>query len=134
MREEIPPKKETAKKVVKNILRIRPGGKRALSYEDTVIVMDGSGSIGSCEFENGKKAMKPLMEFVQADLDSKFAMITFASGVRSDFPFLPQLTAAKKIDAVRFPGGSTNTQAGLEEAFREIKKGAVPSSCCSTLL
>ena len=96
--------------------------------------MDGSGSIGSCEFENGKKAMKSLMEFVQAGLDSKYAMVTFASGVRRDFDFLPQLKAATKIDAVKYPSGSTNTQAGLAEAFNIFKKGAIPSSCRSTLL
>ena len=96
--------------------------------------MDGSGSIGSCEFENGKKAMKPLMEHVQPNLNAKYAMVTFASGVRKDFGFLPQLVAASKIESVTFPSGSTNTQAGLAQALNMFKGTSVEVRCPILLL
>ena len=78
--------------------------------------MDGSGSVGSCEFGNGKKAMQSLMEFKDPQKDFKYAMVTFSHNVRTDFDFLPQENATKKVGSVYFPGGSTNTQAGLARA------------------
>lgn len=123
LREKIPPKNETAKKVVSNFLRIRPGGKRNVDLEDVVIVMDGSGSIGNCEFGNGKKAMQSLMELKQSDIDAKYAMVTFSNNVRTDFDFSPQLDAARKISSVTFPSGSTNTQAGLAQALNLFVSG-----------
>ncbi|CAB3993071.1 Hypothetical predicted protein [Paramuricea clavata] len=122
LREEIPPKNVTAKKVITNILRIRPGGKRQVTLEDVVIVMDGSGSIGACEFNNGKKAMKNLMGFEQPDVNAKYAMVTFSRTVRRDFNFLSQSDAVARISTVTFPSGSTNTQAGLAEALDLFNK------------
>jgi hypothetical protein len=121
--QKIPPKNVTAKLVITNILRVLPRGKRGVKLEDVVVVMDGSGSIGSCEFNNGKKAMKSLMHFEQPAINAKYAMVTFANGVRRDFNFLPQLDAAAKISGVKFPSGGTNTQAGLAEALNLFKKG-----------
>jgi hypothetical protein len=111
--------------VVKNLFRIRPAGKRQLppDQEDAVIVMDGSGSVGSCEFGNGKKAIKNLMSYQQPGVDARYAMVTFSDAVRSDFGFLPQLKAVKKIIGVGFPNGFTNTQAGLAAALNLFKKG-----------
>ena len=109
-------KNETAKKLITNILRIRPGGNRLFELEDVVIVMDGSGSVGPCEFGNGKKAMQSLMEFKDPQKDVKYAMVTFNSNVRTDFDFLPQENATKKVGSVKFPSGPTNTQAGLARA------------------
>lgn len=123
LQEEIPPKNETAKKLIANILRIRPGGKRLVELEDVVIVMDGSGSVRRCEFGNGKKAMQSLMEFKDPQKDAKYAMVTFNSNVRTDFDFLPQENAAKKVGSVNFPGGSTNTQAGLARASNLFASG-----------
>ena len=79
--------------------------------------MDGSGSIRSCEFGNGKKAMQSLVEYNQPGVDAKYAMVTFASNVRRDFNFLTRSDAATRISGVTFPSGGTNTQAGLAEAF-----------------
>ena len=96
--------------------------------EDIVVIMDGSGSIGDCEFRNAKNAAKGLMLFEQPGIDATYAAITFANHVRRDFEFLPQLKAAAKISNVKFPDGWTNTQAGLAEAFELFssgKKGAL---------
>ncbi|CAB3985154.1 Hypothetical predicted protein [Paramuricea clavata] len=133
LREEIPPKNETAKKFIKNFLRIRHRGKRSSHIEDVVIVMDGSGSIGLCEFNNGKKALKALMQYKQPGIDAKYAMVTFASQARRDFNFLPQLDAAAKMSGVKFPRGATNTQAGLAEAFDLFITGKNCSAYCSEI-
>ncbi|CAB3992440.1 Hypothetical predicted protein [Paramuricea clavata] len=121
LQKEIPPKNETAKKLITNILRIRPGGKRMMKLQDFVIVMDGSSSIRQCEFNNGKKAMQSLLQYTQPGVDAKYAMVTFASSVRRDFNFLSQSDAAAKISSVTFPRGYTNTQGGLAEAFNLFK-------------
>jgi uncharacterized protein YegL len=109
--------------VITNILRILPGGKRGVKLEDVVIVMDGSGSIGACQFSNGKKAMKSLMQYEQPGINARYAMVTFANRVKRNFNFLPQLVAAVNISAVRYTGGGTNTQAGLAEALKLLKTG-----------
>ena len=123
LREDIPPKIVTAQKVIKNILRVFSGIKRSVKLEDVVIVMDGSSSIGSCEFDNGKKAMKSLMLYKQSEINAKYAMVTFSNDVKVNFNFWPQKMAAAKLQFVKFFGGSTNTQAGLAEALKLFKKG-----------
>ena len=127
--QKIPPKNETALKVITNIFRIHPGGKRSVKLEDVIILMDGSGSIGECEFNNGKKAMKSLMQYKQSSINAKYAMVTFANTVRKDFDFLPQLQAATKIDDAKYPSGGTNTQAALAEAINIFKRGMIRYSC-----
>ena len=94
-----------------------------MELEDIVVIMDGSGSIHECEFQNAKNAAKGLMLFEQPGFDARYAAVTFASQVRRDFEFLPQLKAAAKIGDVKFPGGWTNTQAGLAEAFELFSSG-----------
>lgn len=116
-------------KVITNIFRIHPGGKRSVKLEDVVIIMDGSGSIGQCEFNNGKKAMKSLMQYKQSSINAKYAMVTFANDVRRDFSFLPQLDAAIKIDGAKYPSGGTNTQAALAEALKMFKSGMICHAC-----
>ena len=123
---------ETATKVIRNILRIRPRGKRQAWIEDAVIVMDGSASIGQCEFGNAKKAMQTLMEVEQPRVNATYAIITFGTNARIDFSFLPQLDAAKKIGSVKFPNGLTNTQAGLDLASNLFASGENDFSKCMT--
>ena len=96
-------------------------------------MMDGSGSIGACEFNNGKKALKALMQYEQPGKDAKYAMVTFALQARRDFNFLPQLDAAVKMSGVKFPRGPTNTQAGLAEAFDLFITGKNCSAYCSEI-
>ena len=92
---------------------------RALK-EDIVVVMDGSGSIGSCEFNKGRIALSNMMELASAspNINTKYAAVTFANYVMVNFKFLPYHNAANKIKSIPYPRGLTNTQAGLRVAKR----------------
>ena len=88
---------------------------------DNVIVMDGSGSVGNCEFERGKAAIKNMMKSANAvavkeKFDEKYAAVTFSDSARVTFKFLPYSTAEQNLSMIQFPNGFTNTQAGLAEA------------------
>ena len=79
--------------------------------------MDGSGSVDRCQFEKGKKALQHMVALPNiSSIDAKFAAVTFASSAKVNFKFLPYASAANEISQIRYPGGSTNTQAGLTEA------------------
>ena len=93
-------------------------GKRSASVFDVVIVMDGSGSIGRCEFERGKAAMKNMILSASEDTgpDEKFAAVTFSNSASVNFKFLPHSAAQQRLMMISYPGGGTNTQAGLEMA------------------
>ena len=82
--------------------------------------MDGSGSVGKCEFEIGKAAMSNtiLSASLNARFDEKFAAVTFSSSVRVNFKFLPYSAARQQLMRISYPGGGSNTQAGLEMAKR----------------
>ena len=85
--------------------------------EDTVIVMDGSDSIGTCEFDHGKKALNHMMGLANdGSSDANYAAVTFATSATVNFKFLPYSLAAEKIKQIPYPGGNTNTQAALTEA------------------
>ena len=85
--------------------------------EDIVIVMDGSGSIGTCEFDHGKKALHYMMRSANdGSIDAKYAAVTFATSATVNFKFLPYSLAAEKITQTPYPDGETNTQAGLKKA------------------
>ena len=88
--------------------------------EEVVIVMDASGSIGSCEFEKGKKALKYMLKLINSkDLDSgKYAAVTFSTSTTVNFNFLSPSSASEKIMQLSYPSGSTNTQAALDAAKR----------------
>ena len=94
--------------------------KRQISYEDIVVVLDGSGSIGSCEFGKGKKALKHMMKMAKENpmVDTKYAAVPYSSNAVVKFKFLPYSTAASRIMQIRYVGGGTNTQDGLAEAKR----------------
>ena len=85
--------------------------------------MDGSGSIGRCEFNKGKIALSNMMELASASpgINTKYAAVTFANDVTVNFKFLPYHEAANKIESIPYPRGWTNTQAGLREAKRLFK-------------
>lgn len=95
--------------------------KRQTSVEDVVVVLDGSGSIGPCEFEKGKKALSYLMDSAKEanpTIDTQYAAVTFASSAFVNFKFLKYSAAAVKVTTIRYPNGLTNTQAGLNEALK----------------
>ena len=108
---------------MKNFLHLSPSTvtKRQTAVEDVVAVLDGSGSIGHCEFEKGKTALSYLMgsaEKTHPTIDKQYAAVTFASSATVNFKFLKSVAAAANIMTIRYPGGGTNTQAGLNEALK----------------
>lgn len=124
--QNVPSASATAAKLMTNFLGIYPGishvsarFKRQATKEDIVVVMDGSGSVGSCEFGKGQKALKHMMGLAienYPSIDTKYAAVTFASSAAVNFKFLPYATAANEIMKISYPSGMTNTQAGLVEA------------------
>ena len=120
---------------MKDFLHIRAIGKRQIAdnIEDIVAIMDGSGSVGACEFGKGKKALKYLMK--ESDVggyDTKYAAVTFAFSANVNFKFLPYSTASEKISTIPYPSGSTNTQAGLSEA-KKLFDDLSSSKCLHTM-
>ena len=104
---------KAAKKLMSYFLNINPRTKRQKVIEDIVVVMDGSGSIGSCEFTKGKKALQIMIGVAYG---AKVAAVTFASSATVNFNFMPYNLAANKMINIPYPNGGTNTQAGLTEA------------------
>ena len=91
--------------------------KRQFGAEDIVVVMDGSGSIGRCEFDKGKIALSNMMELASASgISTNYAAVTFANSAKVEFKFKPYTEAGNKIKDIQYPSGGTNTQAGLTEA------------------
>ena len=122
----VPSIEDTANKFMTNFLFINPTNTRRKRQAftqliDNVIVMDGSGSVGDCEFRRGKVAIKNLMKSanaiaVEERYDQKYAAVTFSSSASVNFKFSPYSTAVQRLSMINFPSGSTNTQAGLAEA------------------
>ncbi|XP_015758231.1 PREDICTED: collagen alpha-1(XII) chain-like isoform X2 [Acropora digitifera] len=139
---KVPPAQTTANKFVTNFLHRYPSTfvKRQTREEDIVAVLDGSGSIGHCEFEKAKTALGNLMVSAKESnptFDTQYAAVTFASSATVNFKFLKYAAAARKIMMIPYPGGGTNTQAGLNEAlklFTNTGSGVRPSGRRAVLL
>ena len=111
-------------------------GKRSASLFDVVIVMDGSGSVGRCEFESGKVAMKNLILAASkgSGFDEKYAAVTFSNSASVNFKFLPYSAAQQQLMRISYPGGGSNTQAGLEMAktlFQDSSAGEMKQHTAS---
>ena len=105
--QQVPSPKETAQKILDNFVRYRPGqsGKRAPPEEDLVVVMDASGSIRSCEFEEGRKAMAAMMKTcTQKGASCRFAGVTYSSFARKSFDFSTITKASQEIRAIPYYG------------------------------
>ena len=123
----------SAKKLMGNFLgysQYRGITKRQTTIVDTVIVLDGSGSVPRCDFSKAKEALKHLMDTLhKPGYDSKYAAVTFGTTATVNFKFLPYSSAASEITRISYPSGSTNTQAGLAEAkklFDDPNSGTFP--------
>ena len=123
----------TAKKLITNFLGYSQSSsvtKRSAYTQDIVIVLDGSGSIGTCEFKKAKEALKHMMTTAHNPLyGTKYAAVTFSYTATVNFKFLPYSTAASEITKITYPGSLTNTQAGLAEAkklFEDPSSGTLP--------
>ena len=103
----------TTKKFTTNFL----GHTQSAAFVDTVIVLDGSGSVPRGDFYKAKEALKHMMDTLNnPESDSRFAAVTFSTTATVNFKFLPYSSAASKIRTIPYPGSNTNTQAGLAEA------------------
>ena len=93
--------------------------RQSAAIVDTVLILDGSGSVPRCDFSKAKEALKHMMSTLRnPKYDSKFAAVTFSSSATVSFQFLPYSSAANRITTIPYPGGSTNTQEALSEAKR----------------
>ena len=125
----------TANKLLTNFLGYLQITKRQTVIEDIVIVMDGSGSIGSCEFKKGKEALKHMMKTLRNPThDSKYAAVTYSTVANVNFKFLPYSSAASKITTISYPGGGTNTQEALAEAKKLFDDPNSGKYCINFLL
>jgi len=96
---------------------VRPNSAWNTQKKDVVVVMDGSGSIGSAHFEDGKTALRNMMELEhESGNDTRYATVTFSDTASVIFAFLSHAESAKEIMKTPYKGGGTNTQAGLAEA------------------
>ena len=117
--QKVPAPNVTATKLMVNFLHLSPNisslVKRQAPYiEDIVLVLDGSGSVGKCEFNKGKKALHYMAGLAaESQYDTKYAAVTFATSAVINFNFTHYDIAANKTLQISYPGGLTNTQAGL---------------------
>lgn len=129
LRQNIPSPQKTAQSILDNFIRYQPGvGKRQIKMEDVVLIMDGSGSVSSCQFDYGRDgliaSMKVCEEEEKKGISScRSAAITFGSSANVKFNFLSSAQAIEKMKSIPYPGGSTNTQAALAEAEQLLRRG-----------
>ena len=83
---------------------------------DVVVLMDGSGSVTTCQFEKAKKALRYLLAVKNMYVDLKYAAVTFSNSATVNFNFLPDYFAAVEMNRITRPGGGTNTYAALVKA------------------
>lgn len=119
----VPEPEETVEKVICYMVCIKIGlhghhGKPPPSEpkikRDVVVIMDGSGSIPSDQFQKGNQAIKHLIEMEEeSEHDTRFAAVTYSDSASVNFSFLSLEEAGNKILKIHHPGGQTNTQAAL---------------------
>ena len=135
----VPTTEVTATQLMTKFLGINPMNtlsKRATHLTDVVIVMDGSGSVGKCEFERGQAAMKNMILAAskKPGFDEKYAAVTFSNSASVNFKFLPYSAAQQQLMMISYPDGWTNTQAGLEMAktlFQDSSAGEMKQHTAS---
>ena len=124
--QHVPTNYETATKLVTNFFRIPLSylsqvgrSKRQVTQEDIVVILDRSGSIGDCNYQKAKQAMKYMLDIaLEAGYDNRYAAVTYASDATADFNFVAYPDAKIKMKNLPYIPGATNTQAALKEAKR----------------
>ncbi|XP_068685400.1 cartilage matrix protein-like [Montipora foliosa] len=122
--QKVPEPEETVEKIgfmISIRIDLRRPGKPSLPEpkikRDVVVIMDGSGSIPSDQFQKGNQAIKHLIEMEEeSEHDTRFAAVTYSDSASVKFSFLSLEEAGNKILKIHHPGGQTNTQAALVEA------------------
>ena len=126
----VPSPKTTAKSILDNFFNYNSRvGKRGIGEEDIVLVMDGSGSVRSCQFNYGRDALAASIKSCRVkELESngpncRTAAVTFSDHAYVNFNFLPADQAERRVKLISYPNGATNTQAGLAKAENLIRTG-----------
>ena len=105
---------DTAKRLEANFVKAKPKLPRFRSFfqipasrevHDVIVIMDGSGSVSSCEFDKAKKALRYLLTMKNKYVDLKYAAITFSDSASVNFNFLPEYFAADQMNRITRPGG-----------------------------
>ena len=91
--------------------------------------MDGSGSVGSCQFNYGRDALAASIKSckekeLKGGPNCHTAAVTFASNAYVNFNFLPTNKAINQVKLISYPSGATNTQAGLAQAEKLFRSGS----------
>ena len=128
----MPTTEETAKNLITNFLRIplshlsgNPRLRRSTVKEDIMVILDASGSVVSCNFDKAKEALKNMLELgVEAGYDNKYAAVSFGTSATTHFGFKAMPEAGKLMKQIPYSSGSTNTQAGLQEAKKVFEDPA----------
>ena len=103
--------------------------KRQVTQENIAVILDCPESIGKCNHEKAKQAMKNMLDIAsEIGYDNRYAVVTLATGATTGFNFVANLDAGFKIKNLPFIPRSTNTQAALKEAKRILK---VPIQVCA---
>ena len=117
---------DTAKRLEANFVKAKPKLPRFRSFfqipasrevHDVIVIMDGSGSVSSCEFDKAKMALRYLLTMKNNYVDLKYAAITFSDSATVNFNFLPEYFAVGQMNRITHPGGGSNTQAALAKAM-----------------
>ncbi|XP_032221861.2 uncharacterized protein LOC116604085 [Nematostella vectensis] len=120
--EYIPPDDIVAKKMAKNLLRLRPPGRRQYAAPrrptDVILVVDSSNSLRRREFHRGLRALEWLIN--RGSYNTHYAGIVFSFGASVAFPFLPPDIAKRLVRKIPFEAGRTNTQLALSKALVDL--------------
>jgi len=92
---------------------------------DLVILMDGSGSIGSWGFKNEKIFVNALLDRLNINEDGiKVSIILFSYYVQTLSTLTTDVKALKdSVSAANWPRSTTNTAGALNEAMQQLRAG-----------
>ena len=79
-----------------------------MGKEDIVLVMDGSGSVGSCQFNYGRDALAASIKSckekeLKCGPNCRIAAVTFASNAYVNFNFLASNQAINQVKLISYP-------------------------------
>ncbi len=101
----------------------RPGETAPRVPTDMVVVLDRSGSMGGVPLQHAKAAVGSLMD--QLAVDDRFALVSYASDVRLDWPLAPATATNRALWQQRLAAipasGGTNMASGLDLANRTLE-------------
>ena len=114
--QHVPTENETATKLVTNFFRIPLSylsqigkSKRQVTQENIAVILDCPESIGKCNHEKAKQAMKNMLDIAsEIGYDNRYAAVTLATGATTDFNFVANPDAGIQIKNLPYiPGQPT---------------------------